>query len=760
MDKRQKTIAVIKALHSYQNKIIDAPAMIKIVCNFYDFIKDSRLSGDDLQFLKKISNVVGIPHYFDHLQLFQNDDIYLNDYSLNAISAQIYESTLYTDENSKIHKYQKNVLSLFKSGELNRYFLSASTSFGKTHLVYEVMKKMKYKNIVLIFPTIALLTENLEKLHADELYSSYKIHTLSDVAPEDVEFDNIFIYTPERFLSFIEKQSVRPDFDFIFIDEIYKIDNEYIIDEDEKKENERDVSYRIATYYSVLGHADILLAGPYIEKYSTSFERFLSDNKIKLCDFNRYEIVGKTYNEIKSAKRYDLGDNIIVDFDDTESGKEARLNKIIYSLSKNGKNEGCIIYCSTPNFAEKYAKSLPKLLEYQSIPDDYKSFVEHVAKEFGKDWVVTKCLKKGVGVHHGLIPKYIQKEIISFFNTGLIKAITSTTTITEGVNTSAKNLVVTNNKKGDKPLKRFDAKNIAGRAGRFDKHYSGRVIVLKNKFLDDVNAEKETIRHKNYDLNSKKDEIDLFYSGNEFLTGDDKIKRDQIILKQIKREIPDHILDMFKVVSKADKIEVYDHILKLSHDQLGKIKALISKVNSPLRISVDWDGLQVILECIAPISNESLSTLISKKTKNGEGEHSILVPMLYNYLEKGFRGVVKYRCDKKGENIDDATRFAARFVYNTAKYQLVKYFGVFNVMYKFYRSRVENIDFENVSGIDRLLTKLEYNALTELGRKVSDYGVPSKVLQYYENEQGEDTKKSFDKFEIKILNSVERIVNR
>lgn len=93
---------------------------------------------------------------------------------------------------------------------------------------------------------------------------------------------------------------------------------------------------------------------------------------------------------------------------------------------------------------------------------------------------------------------------------GVLKAITSTTTITEGVNTSAKNLIVTLNKKGRKELKRFDAKNIAGRAGRFEKHYSGRIISIQNPFLEDLKKEKEEIKHKNYDLDAPKDEIDLF----------------------------------------------------------------------------------------------------------------------------------------------------------------------------------------------------------------------------------------------------------
>lgn len=53
MDKRQQTIDVIKATYAYQNKEIDDASLIKIVCKYYDFIKQENLSQADLQFLKK-----------------------------------------------------------------------------------------------------------------------------------------------------------------------------------------------------------------------------------------------------------------------------------------------------------------------------------------------------------------------------------------------------------------------------------------------------------------------------------------------------------------------------------------------------------------------------------------------------------------------------------------------------------------------------------------------------------------------------------
>ena len=52
--------------------------------------------------------------------------------------------------------------------------------------------------------------------------------------------------------------------------------------------------------------------------------------------------------------------------------------------------------------------------------------------------------------HHGLVPKYMQKEIINLFNRGEIKVLASTTTITEGVNTTAKKYDCYNSEKRKK----------------------------------------------------------------------------------------------------------------------------------------------------------------------------------------------------------------------------------------------------------------------------------------------------------------------
>ena len=765
MDRIKETTDVLIDINKYKNNLIEDYTLIKSVCGYFDKIKNEDLNSSDFSFLKYISNFSGIPHFFDILQNRFNQSNIINNYDLNTLSSIIYESTLHTDEKNKLHKYQKIILDKFHVNSLNRFFLSASTSFGKTHIVFEIIKKMKYNNIVIIFPTIALLSENLERLISDENYifikENYTIHTLSEI--ESFGEKNLFIYTPERFLSYNEKNQHNLDFDFSFVDEVYKIDNEYIIDE-ETKENERDVAYRLAVYYCLKNNSDMLLAGPYIEFhlnnnpfYNNSFDNFLSKNNIKLLDFNNYEIVNKSYNVVKGAKSNSIDDNLTLNY--TSKNKTQRLVQTINQLSLL--NQNSIVYCANRGKnggVESYALSVinSNIFTNHNIAE-YLELVNHISKNFSEDWVLVKGLMNGVGIHHGLIPKYIQKEIISLFNKGLLKVLISTTTITEGVNTSAKNLIVMHNKKGNKELKKFDAKNIAGRAGRFGYHYNGRVIVIQNDFMDTINSNAEGIKHKNYDETSPKDEIDLFYSEDVYLSDNDKKIKLNILEEQKKRNLPNELFDMYKVISRLDKIKIYDQIMLLSENDLALIKKLIRTIN--YKMDIEYDGFQVILTTIAPIiKNKNLIFLIENKGE--EGKTSTLTHLVHYYLKGGFKGSINYYLEQ-GDHIDKAISKTSKFAYNTLKYQVVKYLGVFNLIYKYVESVKKRKEITDVSGIDLLLLKFEYNAVTDEGRIASDYGVPSKVLSYYENPDNKvKIKEGFDDYENKIYKKINDVINR
>lgn len=770
MDRIQEASTVVKSLNQYFNKELENYELITIVCNYFDKVKDIELSPSDLKFLKYISNIAGIPHYYD--LLFEKFNHYeeFNNYNLNTLSSMLYESTLHIDKDIKIHKYQKEVLNCFDIEQQNRFFLSASTSFGKTFLIYEIIKKMQYKNIALIFPTIALLSENYEKLMTNELYTGFRedftIHTLSDA--ENVSEQNIFIYTPERFLSFIDK-NIDISLDFVFVDEIYKIDNEYLID-NVNKENERDTAYRVAMYNLLFKSKDILLVGPYInspdkndQTKNQSFNTFLDKNRFELIDYNKFEIVNKSYNKIIGNKKHFIDNELTIDL--TGYSKKTvgeQLAKIIQDIKDIEQN--IIVYTKGPGFAEKKANEIIKFSSNNSQKSkELIELIEHLESTFKlNDWSIIKGLNNKIGIHHGLVPKYIQKEIISLFNKGDIDILISTTTITEGVNTSAKNLLVLNAYKGDKPLKTFDAKNIAGRAGRFLYHYSGRVLILKKEFQEILEGTDDEIKHKNYDKDIPKNEIDYFITDNEFLNEEDKKEKENVKEKQKARNIPDEIMNMFKVISYSDKIEVYDRIKKLFIEYPSHYKVLQKFINKiAYNLTLDYNGFQIFLWVVKPIiKNDQLNRIIGIEVINENGTSSLLTNLLYFYLKDGFMGSVNYKIEEQGIPTDEAIRTSSNFVFNVLKYQLVKYLGVFNLMYKFLESQENNKDIDDITGIDKLLVKLEYNATSENGKLASDYGVPNKIIEYYDNEESRDEiKQSFDKYEMKKFEEIENIIN-
>lgn len=424
-------------------------------------------------------------------------------------------------------------------------------------------------------------------------------------------------------------------------------------------------------------------------------------------------------------------------------------NVIVYSANR-GKNHG------VEYFAEKMIESI----EFASKSDDYNNFLSHIKSAFSEDWIAYKALCKGVGIHHGLIPKYIQKEIIHFFNKGVIKILISTTTITEGVNTSAKNLIVLHNKKGLKPLLPFDAKNISGRAGRLGHHYSGNVFDLSNDFVETLEKNEEPLKHKSFDENIDKNDIDILYTDEKFLSLNDRERRKKIIQAQKDRGIPKEILSMYKMVSWSDKIQIYDSITKLDLELRKVLDTFVEKNYQFFRV-FDLDGVQVILDIIEPIvTNANLLGLIQKKDK--KERYSIICYYISDYLKKGLSGLIDFQCKSKDKDYDEAVQLSTKFVFSTLKYQIVKYFGAFNLMYKYIVSQERKMPIDDVPGIDRLLRYFEYNAVSEIGRKISDYGVPSKLITYYEEMDEKKGKEksvyeSFDNYERKVFEKTKNL---
>ena len=174
---------------------------------------------------------------------------------------------------------------------------------------------------------------------------------------------------------------------------------------------------------------------------------------------------------------------------------------------------------------------------------------------------------------------------------------------------------------------------------------------------------------------------------------------------------------------------------------------------------LDWTGFQTIMNAILPIvTEEKLKFLIEYKTGKSQ-TYSLITVLLNSYLEGGFMGMVKYYTEESEAPLskDKAIRKVAESVYNVFKYYLVKYLGIFDMFYRYRVSLLQNKPMEDISGLGLLLQRLEYNALNPKARRLSDFGVPFKLVTYYD--ENEFKTKSFDKYEEHIDQNIQSLLD-
>lgn len=117
-------------------------------------------------------------------------------------------------EGKIFHDEQKYLLDLINSDK--NVIASAPTSFGKSLLIEEIVASLKYKNILIIQPTLALLDETRKKL--SKYLDKYKLIIRTNQKYSYTDKGNIFLLTSER----VNEYEQFPEIDFLIVDEFYK----------------------------------------------------------------------------------------------------------------------------------------------------------------------------------------------------------------------------------------------------------------------------------------------------------------------------------------------------------------------------------------------------------------------------------------------------------------------------------------------------------------------------------------------------------
>jgi adenylate kinase family enzyme len=596
-------------------------------------------------------------------------------------------------EDKYFHEEQKIHNDILKSEK--NLIVSAPTSFGKSVLIEEVVASKKYNNIVVVQPTLALLDETRKKLK--KYKKDYKIIVRTSQDPSN-EKGNLFLLTAERVWEYHLK---LPKIDFFVIDEFYKLSA--------KRDDERSDVLNNAFNLLVNEHkSKFYLLGPNIDAISEGF--------------------AKKYNAEFVKTRYSLVDNQVIDLFSDEFGdrgsKKTKKENALFELLKL-KDEQTIIYCSSPARVRYISKKFCGYLVEQDVEPESEelSIIEWIRNNVSDKWGVINCLNLGIGIHDGALQKHITSSIINYFNENKLKYLFCTSTIIEGVNTSAKNVVFFDKKKGPKPIDFFDYSNIKGRSGRMMIHYLGRIynfnkppekeaIVVDIPFFEQKDIHDEVLIH--IDEKDVKNKESKQYKELKKIPSEERelFKKNGVLIKGQKR-----ILEILKEsIHEEDKYKLlfWDGFPK--YQQLGYV------------LSLGWDNLIKKGETTRPMT---LPKLI-KVTFDYGIHQSISYLVESNNLY--FKKLKKFENKTDEEVFDEAVRDAFQILRHWFHYKVPKWLNVMNELQK-YVCEKNNLEPGNYAYYAH---QIENDFVRKNLSILVEYGIPKSAINKIENKISKD----------------------
>lgn len=543
--------------------------------------------------------------------------------------------------NFYLHEEQMKVKNLLDSDK--NVIVSAPTSFGKSLLIEELVAEKKYKNIVIIQPTLALLDETRKKLKKYEEHYHIIVRTSQEASNEK---GNLFLLTAERVMEYYD----MPFIDLLIIDEFYKLSA--------KRDDERsDVLNNAFNMLLKRDNVKFYLLGPNIDKISDGFIEKYNAVFYK----TDYSLVEQLIEEMHSPDFGDKGQK--------KKNKELALFELLLKL----KDEQTMIYCSSPSKARYLVKEFLNFLKGYASKNKYEiSLIEWIKKYVHEDWALVECLNYGIAFHDGALQKHISSSVIKYFNEKKLNFLFCTSTIIEGVNTSAKNIIIFDKKKGGikqtDTIDFFDYSNIKGRAGRMMIHYIGRVYNLNEPF------------HKNEEL-----VVDIpFFEQNPI--------KDEVLIHLNEEDIKDKFSEQYKALSS---IPINEKLLFKKNGVLvdGQMKILnilrrdiIDKPDLIVwngypnwdrleyALTLGWENLLKPTETVRPMS---LNKLV--KITSDYGKQKSIGYLIDSNIEY-FRKQNKY---KKEDILDEAIRDAFNILRHWFQYKVPKWLRTIHALQEF-----------------------------------------------------------------------------
>lgn len=621
------------------------------------------------------------------------------------------------DEDISLHPEQRKVLSLIE--ENKGLVFSAPTSFGKTFIVFEYICRHKPHTVVMVVPTLALIDEYKQKIikKYKSQFSEYSIHLSIDPDKKyDFSKKNIFIVTHDRVID-ENVISLFPNVDFLVIDEVYKLQKD--------TSNDRILILNIAYYNMVKISSKYVLLAPFISGI---------ENLDKLQD-----------TPVFYSTNYSPVVNDVITYDIiSEDDRLGYVDKVLNTIPPN---ENTLIYFPTVIEIDNYIsnttlKNTGTVLNRNKILDDFISWGK---REIHPEWSIIKALENGFLVHHGQLPLGIRMLELSLFNddNSQYTRLICTSTLLEGVNTTAKNIIISKPHRGYRQVfDAFDFYNLVGRTGRLYHHFLGIAHYIKSP-KDPTYHKEQALKLIEFELTDTSIDMDINF-GNytqhpEFIQ---VLQRLNITYDEYKSQIArKHRFSTVKYL-----LEKYDHNKSALIDilnQLNKNKAksklelirILTKILEDKKY--DFKLKTYIVNRLTYLRRQSVFDVIeaTKQSYPKENISSLInrtIRLKNSYIEFEFYSKVCLiqffmKCDKLSQYLTDTLHdkllknIEILYYINSPNKKMLKDMGV-------YDGDIDNIisiignDFSNITELQELLKKYysKMNNISVVSRFIID----------------------------------------
>ena len=394
-----------------------------------DYLSKNKIAKDAL--VNHLIRAAGLFPYLDNNATWRD-----------ALVGSMFQVDVGGKKNVVLHREQSKVLKELLSGK--SVVVNAPTSFGKSFVIDALIAIKKPKNIVIIVPTLALTDETRRRLFK-KFSNEYRIVSTTD---EELGDRNILIFPQERVSYYFKRIS---KLDLLIVDEFYKADSKYDAERSGALINVlAELKHRASQCYFLMPNIDGVNDNLFTKgmiHIPTKFQTVVLDRhplyaKISKGSVPKKRALQKLTNELRSAKS--------------------------------------LVYAKAPSEVRKVACYMRAVLPVCHSNSQMQEFATWVSDNYDAKWDFVEDIRHGVVQHNGAFHRSLAQLCVKAFDQyEECHYLVATSSLIEGVNTCAENVILWSNKKGHADnLDPFSFKNIMGRSGRMLKYFVGHVYEL------------------------------------------------------------------------------------------------------------------------------------------------------------------------------------------------------------------------------------------------------------------------------------------